>query len=119
MSSFYIALLVLFATFGAFCFNAGHRRAYRLVLKDLLKGQISFLSQRRSYLAENRGGLSREELDRALFSYETIGQLVLGWYKYFRIVRDDRELRALKEQVKAALAEYLSEIEGADKNSRE
>lgn len=96
MSTIYISLLIIFAVFGAFCFNMGHRRAYRLVLKGLLRGQIGFISQRIAVLKENREKISQEDLARSSFSYETIGQLVIGWYKYFRIVRDDRELKALK-----------------------
>jgi hypothetical protein len=114
MANLYISLLLIFAVFGAFCFNMGHKRAYRLVLKGLLRGQIAFLSQRVAALSGNSDGLSREERARALYSYETIGQLVLGWYRYFQAVRDDKELRALKGQIKRSLEEYLSTIETAD-----
>jgi hypothetical protein len=112
MVDFYLMLLILCAAFGAFCFNMGHRRAYRIVLKNLLRGQINFLSQRRDYLIDNRGKLSQDDMDKALYSYETIGQLVIGWYRYFRIVRDDKELRFLKEQIKESLREYLAVLEG-------
>jgi hypothetical protein len=111
MADFYLMLLILFAAFGAFCFNIGHRRAYRIVLKNLLRGQIIFLSQRKDYLIENREKMSQDEMNKALYSYETIGQLVIGWYKYFGIVRDDKELRSLKEQIKGSLGEYLAAIE--------
>jgi len=110
----YIPFLIIFAAFGAFCFNMGHRRAYRVVLKGLLKGQIGFVSQRTAFLKENKEKISHEDLTRATFSYETIGQLVIGWYKYFGIVRDDRELKELKEKIKASLEEYLSVIEAVE-----
>lgn len=110
MANFYIPLLIIFAVFGAFCFNMGHRRAYRIVLKGLLKGQIRFLSDRLAYLKESNG-VSHEELMRARFSCESIGEQVVGWYKYFRAVRDDRDLIALKGQIKELLRDYLSTIE--------
>jgi hypothetical protein len=114
MANLYISLLLIFAVFGAFCFNMGHRRAYRLVLKGLLQGQIAFLSQRIAALNEKSDGLSPDERARALCSYETIGQLVIGWYRYFRAVRDDRKLKELKAQIKRSLEEYLAAIEAAD-----
>jgi hypothetical protein len=111
MDKLYISLLIIFAVFGAFCFNMGHRRAYKIVFKSLLKGQIAFLSDRVSFLGENQGRLSQEELTKALYSYKTIGRLVVGWYKYFRIVRDDKELKMLKRRTKELLEGYLSTIE--------
>jgi hypothetical protein len=114
MGNLYISLLIIFAAFGAFCFNMGHRRAYRVVLKALLKGQIEFLAQRTSFLTEKGEKASRDELAKAYVSYETIGHLILAWYKYFRIVRDDKELKALKVQIKRSLEEYLALIEAAD-----
>jgi hypothetical protein len=113
MSNVYIYLLLIFAAFGAFCFNMGHRRAYRLVLKALLKGQIAFLSKRLAVLEENRGKMSGEEIAKAQYSCETVGQLVLAWYRYFQMVRDDRELKRLKAQIKQALEAYLGSIEEA------
>lgn len=110
MANLYIPLLLVFAAFGAFCFNMGHRRAYRIVLKGLLKGQILLISDRSAYLKESKN-TSQEELVRARFSYEAIGQQVIGWYKYFRVVREDKELAALKGQIKGSLREYLSTIE--------
>ncbi len=114
MNNLYISLLIVFAAFGAFCFNMGHKRAYRVVFKSLLRGQIGFLSQRSAYLAENRASITPEERAKARYSYETVGQLVIGWYKYFGMVRDDKELGALKAQVKAALERYLSSIESLE-----
>jgi hypothetical protein len=114
MINLLIPLLIIFFGFGAFCFNMGHRRAYRIVLKGLLKGQIQFLSQRKSYLEGNRGKLSEEVLKKGFFSYETIGQQVIGWYKYFRAVRDDKELRSLKGQMKEYLEDFLALIESID-----
>ncbi len=111
MDKLYISLLLLFAVFGAFCFNAGHRRAYRIALKGLLKGQLDFLARRIAWLGENRAGVGREDFERSLFSYETVGQLALGWYRSFRGVRDDRELRALKAELKSKLAELLALLE--------
>jgi hypothetical protein len=93
----------------------GHRRAYRIVLKGLLNGQIGFISQRMAFLNENKEKLSQEDLSRASFSCETIGQLITGWYKYFKIVRDDRELMVLKRQIRQSLEEYLLLIEGLGK----
>jgi len=113
MDVIYISLIVIFVAFGAFCFNLGHRRAYGVILKGLLRGQLEFLSRSIAALAGNRGKISQEELARTSFSYETIGQLVIGWYKYFGIVRDDRELRALKGRIKQSLEDYLSLIEAA------
>jgi hypothetical protein len=115
MSNVYIYLLLIFAAFGAFCFNMGHRRAYSLTLKALLKGQIAFLSQRLASLEEHRGRMSDEEIARAQYSCETIGQLVLSWYRYFRTVREDKELRRLKAQIKQALEAYLASTEAAGK----
>jgi hypothetical protein len=114
MDKIFIPLLIIFAAFGAFCFNLGHRRAYRVVLKDLLKGQIGFLSDRVTFLGENRGIVSQEELNKAHNSYETIGQLVIGWYRYFKIVRDDNELMILKGRIRQLLGEYLALIENAN-----
>jgi hypothetical protein len=114
MANLYIPLLLIFAVFGAFCFNMGHRRAYRLVLKGLLRGQIDFLSQRTASLGAMDDGLSSEERTKALYSYETIGQLVIGWYKHFHAISDDKELRALKGRIKRSLEEYLAAIEAAD-----
>jgi hypothetical protein len=113
MANLYISILIIFAAFGAFCFNMGHRRAFRVVLKGLLRGQIAFLSQRTALLKERQEGLAQEDLAKAYFSYETIGQLVLGWYKYFLTVRDDKELKILKGQMKRSLEDYLSAIEGS------
>jgi hypothetical protein len=110
MANLYIPLLIIFAVFGAFCFNMGHRRAYRIVLKALLKGQIRFLSDRLAYLKEGKG-ISREELMRARFSCETIGEQVVAWYKYFRALRDDKDLADIKGQIKELLRDYLSAIE--------
>jgi hypothetical protein len=109
-----VPLLLILAAFGAFCFNMGHRRAYRIVLKGLIKGQIGFLIQQKAFLNDNQGKLSQDMLNRALFSYETIGQLVIGWYKNFGVVRDDKELLALKLLIKNLLGEYLSAIEAED-----
>jgi hypothetical protein len=114
MVNLYIPLLLIFAVFGAFCFNMGHRRAYRLVLKGLLRGQIDFLSQRIASMNGRDGGLTREERAKALYSYETIGQLLIGWYGYFQAIGDDKELKALKGRIKRSLEEYLSAIEAAD-----
>jgi hypothetical protein len=117
MSGIYIPLLLIFAAFGAFCFNMGHRRAYRIVLKGLLKGQVALLSQRASRLAERKGDISKEELAKESCSYEASGQLVIGWYKSFGMVRDDKELRMLKARVRQVLNDYLSSIEAAGKES--
>jgi hypothetical protein len=111
MDKLYVSLLLIFAAFGAFCFNMGHRRAYKVVLKALLKGQIVFLTQRIAFFNENRETITQEELTKAYYSYETIGQLILGWYKYFSIVRDDKELHILKGKIRQMLEEYLSSIE--------
>ncbi len=111
MDKLYISLLLLFAVFGAFCFNAGHRRAYRIALKGLLKGQLDFLARRIAWLGENRGSVGREDFERSLFSYETVGQLALGWYRSFSGVRDDKELRAMKAAMKSRLAELLALLE--------
>lgn len=113
MASLYLPLLLIFAVFGAFCLNLGHRRAFRLVLKALLKGQLAFMAQRAASLAGDGRQLSQEDITRAYCSYETIGQLVLGWYKYFGAVRDDKELRILKAQIREGLGDYLSAIEAA------
>ena len=45
MNTVYVRLLMILAAFGDFCFNLGHRRAFRLALKAMLKGQIDFLRQ--------------------------------------------------------------------------
>jgi hypothetical protein len=113
LDTLYISLLIIFAAFGAFCFNMGHRRAYRVVLKSLLKGQIDFLSGRISSLNEKGDGISQDGLSKAYYSYETIGQLVIAWYRYFALVRDDKELRTLKSLIKRRLEEYLVRIEAA------
>lgn len=113
MINAYILPLMIFAAFGALCFNMGQRRANKLVLKGLLRGQIEFLSQRRAALAANQDALTREELSKAYYSYETIGQLVIGWYRYFRLVGEDKELRLLKGRIKQLLEEYLTAIEAA------
>jgi hypothetical protein len=115
MSNLIIPLLIIFAAFGAFCFNMGHRRAYRVVLKGLLKGQIGFLAQRSASLKENQGKLSEEEMAKAYYSYETVGQLVIGWYKYFGTIQDDKDLRILKDQIKKSLEEYLAVLEALSK----
>jgi len=112
MNVFYISLALVLLLFGASCFNMGQRRGYRVVFKSLLKGQIAFLGQKTQSLRDNRGSLSREELDKAYYSYETIGQLVSGWYRYFSGVWNDKELRALKAQIKEELEEYLELLEG-------
>jgi hypothetical protein len=65
----YISLLVIFAAFGAFCFNAGHRRAYRAVLKDLLKGQLALGWYK--YFARVGDDKATKELKLALESYLT------------------------------------------------
>jgi hypothetical protein len=114
VNNLYISLLIVFAAFGAFCFNLGHKRAYRVVFKGLLKGQIGFLSQRSFYLTEHRAAITQEELAKAQYSYETIGQLVIGWHKYFGLVREDKELRVLKAGIKSALERYLSAIESLE-----
>lgn len=111
MSVFYISLAFVLLLFGASCFNMGQRRGYRVVLKSLLKGQIVFVSQKLESLRDNRGGLSREEFDKAYYSYETIGQLVVGWYRFFAGVRNDKELKALKAQIKKELEDYLELLE--------
>jgi hypothetical protein len=111
MTNLYIPLVIIFAAFGAFCFNMGHRRAYKVVLKSLLKGQIGFLSQRVALLTENKDTASQENLTRAFYSYESVGQLVIGWYKYFGMIRDDKELITLKRRIKELLEGYLSLIE--------
>lgn len=111
MSVFYICLAFLLLVFGAFCFNMGQRRGFRVTLKSLLKGQILFLSQRRQWLADNRGALTRQEFDKAYYSYETIGQLIAGWYRYFSGLRSDRELAALKARAKGELEGYLELLE--------
>jgi hypothetical protein len=113
MEKIYIPLLMVFAAFGAFCFNMGHRRAYRVVFKSLLKGQIAFLSERVAQLNANGDKATADELAKAAISYETIGRLVIGWHKSFAAVRDDKELRALKARIKAELERYLAAIEGA------
>ena len=113
MEKLYISLLLIFAAFGAFCFNMGHKRAYRVVLKSLLKGQIDFLSQRIKSLNARVEDASQEGLSRAYYSYETIGQLVISWYRYFALVKDDKELRTLKGLLKRGLEEYLASIEAA------
>jgi hypothetical protein len=114
MDKLYISLLIVFAAFGAFCFNMGHRRAFRVVFKGLLKGQIGFLRQQTRLLQESGEKMSSEEIARAFSSYETIGQLVLGWYKYFGAVRDDKELKTLKTHMKESLEGYLASIESLD-----
>jgi len=105
---------MILAAWGAFCYNMGHRRAYRVVLKGLLKGQIEFLSHRIEFMNENREKLTSEDITKAYFSYETVGQLVIGWYKYFQIVRDDEELLILKARIKELLGNYLSIIEAVN-----
>ncbi len=117
MATIYVPLLLIIAAFGAFCLNLGHRRALRLVFKALLKGQLAFMSQRAASLAGDDRRLSQEDVTRAYCSYETIGQLVLGWYKYFGTVRDDKELRILKERIKEGLGSYLAAIETAESSS--
>jgi hypothetical protein len=112
MSVFYISLAFLLLVFGASCFNLGQRRGYRVTLKSLMKGQILFLSQRRQWLDDNRGCLTRQDFDKAYYSYETIGQLIAGWYRYFAGVRSDKELTALKARIKAELEDYLELLEG-------
>jgi len=118
MERIFIALLVIFAAFGAFCFNAGHNRAYRLVLKALLKGQIEFIEQKTKWLEEHRDTVSQSEFSRCYISYQTVGQLVLGWYRYFANVRNDKELKDLRNQIKEKLEAFLSKIEivGNDRN---
>jgi len=111
MSVFYISLAFVLLLFGAFCFNMGQKRGYRVVLKSLLKGQIAFLSQKTQALRDDRG-LSKEEFQKAYYSYETIGQLVAGWYRYFSGVWNDKELKELKAQIKMALEDYLELLEG-------
>jgi hypothetical protein len=111
MNVLYISLAFVLVLFGASCFNMGQRRGYRVVLKSLLKGQIHFLSQKTQTLRDNRGGLSRQEFDKAYYAYETIGQLVAGWYRYFSGMRSDRELKDLKAQIKKELEEYLELLE--------
>jgi hypothetical protein len=113
MVNVYISLLIIFAAFGAFCFNLGHRRAHRLVLKALLKGQLAFLAQHLSQLDGSGARLSQDEIEKAQYSGESIGQLVIGWYKYFSIIPDDKELRELKARIKKALEDYFERIEAA------
>jgi hypothetical protein len=117
MNVFYISLAFVLLLFGASCFNMGQRRGYRVVLKALLKGQIVFLSQKTQSLRDNRGALTRQEFDKAYYSYETIGQLVAGWYRYFSGVWNDKELKALKAQIKKELEEYLELLESIGEGS--
>ena len=114
MSVFYLGLAFVLLLVGAFCFNMGQRRGFRVVLKSLLKGQIVFLSQKTQALRDDRGGLSREEFDKAYYSWETIGQLVAGWYRYFSGLWNDKELKALKAQIKTALEDYLELLESIE-----
>jgi hypothetical protein len=118
MGSTIFMLLVIFAAFGALCFNVGNNRAYRLVLKALLKGQIAYIDSKAAWLRANQDGLSAAEYSKSCLSYSTIGELVLGWYRYFARVRDDRELRDLKERIKTGLADYLSILESISREKR-
>jgi hypothetical protein len=118
MEIFYISILLLFAVFGAFCFNAGHKRAYRVVLKALLKGQIDFVNKKMKWLEENQGSVTQTEFAKCCISYQSVGQLVLGWYRYFANVRNDSELRILKKTMTQTLEKYLAALEtmGNEKN---
>jgi hypothetical protein len=118
MNIFYLGLLLLFVILGLFCFNIGQKRAYRIVLKSLLKGQINFVAQRIAWLNENRENITPGNFAKAYYSYETIGQLVAGWYRYFGGVRNDRELITLKDQIRQKLGDYLSTLEliGKERN---
>jgi hypothetical protein len=118
MGSTIFMLLVIFAAFGAFCFNVGNNRAYRLVLKALLKGQIAFIDTKAAWLRANQDSLSSAEFSKSCLSYSTIGELTLGWYRYFARVRDDRELKDLKARIKAGLAEYLALLEAIARDKR-
>jgi hypothetical protein len=111
MATFYISLFVIFAAFGAFCFNIGNSRAYKLVLKALLKGQADFIDQRVEWLDQNQDAITQAEFTRTYVGYETIGRLVVGWYRYFASVRDDAELKALKIRMKESLERYLATLE--------
>jgi hypothetical protein len=111
LDKIYLSLLLLFAVFGAFCFNMGHKRAYKVVLKSLLRGQIDFAGKKIAALGQNRASLSAQDFSKAYFSYETVGQLVIGWYRYFAVVRNDKELRLLKARMKGRLEEYLAVLE--------
>lgn len=118
MDKIYISLLLLFAVFGAFCFNAGHKRAHRVVLKALLLGQLDFVDQRISWLEANRGGVEQSDFTKCCISYHTVGRLVLGWYRYFANVRNDKELKSIKGRMTERLGKLLSILEsvGSEKN---
>jgi hypothetical protein len=118
MGSTIFMLLVIFAAFGAFCFNVGTNRAYRLTLKALLKGQIAFIESKLAWLGDNRGSLSAAEFTKACLSYSTIAELVLGWYRYFARLRDDRELKELKSRIKTGLEAYLALCEEISRDKR-
>jgi hypothetical protein len=111
MDMIVISLLVIFAAFGAFCFNAGHNRAYRVVLKALIAGQVEFIDQKARWIEENRGRLSQADFTRCAISYQTVGQLLLGWYRYFAKVREDKELKEAKLRAKESLGAYLTVLE--------
>jgi hypothetical protein len=77
----------------------------------LLAGQVDFVDQRIRWLEDNKDGIAQSDFTKSCISYHTVGRLVLGWYRYFANVKNDKELKSLKGRMTENLERMLALLE--------